>query len=287
MNVIDQSYPEHSQGSETGMTTHAMLMHLRAVLSDPNDTTREQFKDDGWYTPLWMAGTSVTDANGQVAMNFSLAKQDGDEPPVLITYLDESQARQDNPGGDVICLNLSLLRLLAHEQTIDLGVLDGEDEELMAHSQFLRLLDYMTFKDDLLSRNMKADNLFLERLNAFILQACRYCELQPDIRCLHLAAMGLGATPMQAILLIDANNALIHENHLEKMYAKQMFPGDAFKVMDRLAPKQQDVLKEISKLEPVYTQQASVGWWARLINRSKQPRAGVLLISVSSEAESS
>lgn len=287
MNDINQSLPERSQVSVTEMSTHAILKQLRAALGNPSESTLEQLKADGWFTPLWMEGSSTTAANGQMAIGFSATELEGCERPVLFTYVDESQARHNHPGTDLMSHSLNVLSLLALQQTFDVAVLDGEDSAIADHSQLLGLRNYMTAEAGLESRNAKSDEMFIARLNAYMLQACRYCEQQPDIRCLHLAAMAMGAAPMRAILLLDANNALFHQNKLEKMYETQMLPGDDFMVLDRLEPMEQDWLKEISKLVPVYAQQTSAGWWARLLGRFRQPRLGLLAFSISPETEAS
>lgn len=287
MNGTDPLQPDGSHANETGVSTHAVLTHLRAALDDPNETTLEQLKAHGWFTPLWMEGSSTTDANDQVAIGFRATELEGCERPVLFTYVDEAQARQHHPDSALMSHNLGVLDLLMHEQALDLVMVDGEDSVILEHSQFLDLRNYMAGEADLESRNAKADEMFIARLNAFMLEACRYCEQQPEMDRLYLAAMAIGGAPMRAALLLDANNALIHQNRLETMYAQHMLPGDSLMVLDRLTPTEQDLVSALSKQEPVYTQQKSGGWWARLLGRWSQPQLAVLAVSISPETESS
>ena len=286
MSIPDHTQTERSPACEPGMSTHPILMHLRAANSDPNRTTLAQLKAHGWFTPLWMEGSSTTDSNGQIAMGFRASVFEGGERPVLLTYVDEAQARQEHPDTSLMSNSLGVLGLLAHQQAIDLAVLDGEDGVMLDHSQFLGLRNYMTAEADLEYRSAKDDEKFMTRLNTFMLEACRYCKQQLDIRNLHLAAMAMGGAPMRAILLLDANNALIHENYLETMYKQHMLPGDGFMALDRLDPMEQEWLQELCKLEPVYTQQKSSGWWAHLIGRWNRPRLAVLMVSMSPDAVS-
>lgn len=90
------------------MSMHSLLIHLKAALEAPNETMLAQLKQDGWFAPLWMAGSSTTFPNGQVAIEFHATEVEGGERPVLFVYVDESQVRLHNPELPVMSYPLRL-----------------------------------------------------------------------------------------------------------------------------------------------------------------------------------
>lgn len=260
--------------------THPLLNNLRALLADPDVGNMNQFKADGWFQPLWMPGQTQAHPSGQVAISFSAAEVDGIDRPVLFTYVDEQQARRLNPEDELLNYPLAVVAMLAHQQEMDVAVVDGEASEAVTHEQLMLLRELMQLENAPQTRNEAADNQFLKQLNVYVKRALDYCEAASDVRSMHVSAIVPGGAPMRAGILLRASNETAHRNALLALFEKMMQPGDMLTFIDPLAADHRVMVDALEKQAPTYLRQSGGGWWGRLMRRFERPPVTLLTMEL-------
>ncbi|WP_374327636.1 hypothetical protein [Azonexus sp.] len=262
---------------------HPLLTNLRALLDDPAVDKISQFKADGWFLRLWMPGQAQDHPSGQVAISFSAAEIEGVDRPVLFTYVDEGQAREQNPGDELLNYPLSVVAMLAHQREMDVAVIDGEASEVVTHEQLMLLREFMLLEDDPQVRNSSLDNRFVEQFNVYAKRVLDYCRGTRDIHRLHVAAIVPGGAPMRAGILMRANSSTAHRKALEAMFEKMMQPGDKLTFIDPLEMAHRPLVDALEQQPPTYARQPDQGWWRRLMRRFEQPRVVLLQMEITLE----
>ena len=265
------------------MSQHPLLTNLRAVLENPCESTLDKFKAKGWFTPLWMVGQTQEFPDGQVAIAFSASEIEGADRPVLFTYVDEAEARKDNPDEQFISYSMGVVGLLAHQREVDLAVVDGEDDVVLSHEHLLILRDFMQFEADPETRNKASDDLFLAKFETFLQQAQDYCRRMPDVQSLYLVAVEPGGAPMRAGVFLEAKKPSVHQKALQALFEKQMLPGDCMSFFDPHDLAERKMIEKIKQLEPAYLRQPPQGWWARLFSRNKEVQIVILKLEIAEE----
>lgn len=262
---------------------HPLLSNLRAVQDDPSVSNMYQLKADGWFLPLWMPGQVEAHPSGQVAISFSASEIEGFDRPVFFTYVDEGQARTQNPGEELLSYPLAVVASLAHQKEIDIAVVDGEASEALTHEQLMLLREFMQLENDPQTRNEAADNQFLKQLNVYVKHALDYCEAASDVRSMHVAAIVPGGAPMRAGILLRASNGTAHRNALQALYEKMMQAGDMLTFIDPLAEDHRLMFDALEQQPPTYAQQPNKGWWGRLMRRFERPPVTLLTVEITPE----
>lgn len=265
------------------MSPNPLLTNLRAAVENQSETTVNQLKADGWFTPLWMVGQKQEFPDGQVSISFGANEVEGVDRPVLFTYVNEAEARENNLDQQLMSHPLGVIGLLAHQREVHLAVVDGEEDFLVSHDELLALRDCMQLESDPETRSKAADSLFLSKFETFLQQAVEYCGRMPDVRSLHLVAVEPGGAPMQAGAFLEANKTSTHQKALLALFDKQMQPGDRMSFYDSRYPGERKLIEQMKQLEPAYVRKEAQGWLARLFSRNKSPQIVILKLEIAAE----
>ena len=263
---------------------HPILQSLQAALNEPNQTTLAHVRETAWYVPLWFAGSMRAVEGDRTLIQAEAQMVEGFEHPVLFAYIQEAQARGMDQTATWLHQPLGVLTLLADEKHLHVAVIDGEDNMVLSHEQLVHLRDLMALTTPGAQRHAVSDTQYVDRISTLMARARAYCLAQPDVRSVHLAAVATGSAPMFAAILVDAANAPIHQQALQKLHSEAMRPGDKLMFLDRLDLGIHPTLVEaLCEQEPIYRKLPDTGWWGRMKQRWYSPRLVILDIALTDE----
>ncbi len=263
---------------------HPLIANLQRVLQNQSEaelsTAVAAFRQEGWSSPLWVAGSKEEHPNGQVGLHFSLKELEGCERPVLFAYPDESQAQADHGDETLMCLTIGQLSLLAHENPMDLALINADDPLVLSHSEILMVRDVMLLESSQPYGGERDAHLFGTNAGAFMKAAQQYCQANSGVDTLHLAVLVPGGAPLRLCGVLNASSAAVHTQALQALYAEHAVPGHAFMLFDNLNRDDDGMTSELVKLAPFYTSQRPVGWWARLRERFSRPVLPIIELQI-------